>query len=235
MRCVFSPLGQIEYRFTRKKVKNINLRVRQDGSVHVSAGARVTLAQADAFVLSRAEWIIRARQRLAAQQAPPDPLRYEDGACIRLLGREVRLCIRQGAKESAALSDDVLTLQVRDAADEPRCQRLAERFMLQLCREIFPPVLKAAHALFEREGIPLPQLRIRAMKTRWGSCIPAKGVITLNSRLLAAPPRCIEYVAVHELCHLVHADHSAHFYRLLGQKLPGWKQCRAELKNYEGL
>ena len=74
-----------------------------------------------------------------------------------------------------------------------------------------------------------PQLRLREMKSRWGSCLVYKQTITLNTNLLTCSRRCIEYVVLHELCHFVHPNHSPRFYELLSSFLPDWKQRRQEL------
>lgn len=95
---------------------------------------------------------------------------------------------------------------------------------------VFQEVLDQLYPLLAPYGVAYPQLRLREMKSRWGSCLVGKGVVTLNKGLLAAPRGCIEYVAVHELCHFLHPDHSQEFYQLLSRMMPDWK-ARRELLN----
>lgn len=71
---------------------------------------------------------------------------------------------------------------------------------------------------------------VRTMNTRWGSCSSATGRITLNTKLYYKPDECVEYVIVHELCHLIHPDHGKGFYALLEKELPDWKRRRKQLK-----
>ncbi|MGF1671880.1 MAG: M48 family metallopeptidase, partial [Balneolaceae bacterium] len=82
---------------------------------------------------------------------------------------------------------------------------------------------------FERNDLKVKELIIRKLKTRWGSCTP-DGTITLNLHLIKAPKRCIEYVILHELCHLIHHKHDAEFYKLLNSKMPGWKSWKEKLE-----
>ena len=82
---------------------------------------------------------------------------------------------------------------------------------------------------FERQGLPRPQLKIRRMKTRWGS-LSQRGTLTLNVSLIQAPRDCIDYVITHELCHLKHHDHSPAFYRLLEKVMPDWEKRKHKLE-----
>ena len=84
---------------------------------------------------------------------------------------------------------------------------------------------------FEKYGVERPQLRIRDMKSRWGTCHVKKGIVTLNKRLLAAPRGAVEYVVLHELCHLIYPDHSKQFYDFLAVMMPDWKERKQLLNN----
>ena len=83
--------------------------------------------------------------------------------------------------------------------------------------------------LVKKYGIEKPTLRIRDMETRWGSCLAKKRIITLNKRLLESPRNCIEYVVMHELCHLIHPNHSKQFYSFLTMLMPDWKERKIYL------
>ena len=84
--------------------------------------------------------------------------------------------------------------------------------------------------LVGKYGVKRPELRIRTLDSRWGSCLVRKGVVTLNRRLIAAHKCCIEYVMLHELCHFIHPNHSVKFYALLSALMPDWKE-RKKLLN----
>lgn len=94
---------------------------------------------------------------------------------------------------------------------------------------VFQEILDQLYPLLAPYGVAYPQLRLREMKSRWGSCLVYKQTITLNTNLLTCSRRCIEYVVLHELCHFVHPNHSPRFYELLSSFLPDWKQRRQEL------
>ena len=173
--------GGVEYTLTRKRVKNLNLRLAPDGSVRASAPLRASGAAVDAFVAAHAGWVQKA---LARQQAA----------------------------EAA-----------RAALPTPTAAE---------CLPLFEAVSERVFPRFEKVlGGKKPVLKVRDMRTRWGSCHPAKRQITLAARLALQPPQAIEYVVVHEYCHFVHPDHQAGFWALVESLLPDYKACRALLRN----
>lgn len=223
LRQVSGPEGPIFYELARKKVKNLNLRVRPDGSVAVSVPAGVSLAQADAFVASRAEWILRAIRNLEAH-------RPADGHLAALLGRGVPFDVLPAEQVSVEARRGRLVLLL---PPEISPEQGIEEFRRQKAPPVMRRAVQLAQARFAAEGISLPavqQLRITAMKSRWGSCVPAKGRLALNVHLMKKPFACIEYVAVHELCHLPAPNHGPGFYRLMDQVLPDHRQ-RKQLLN----
>lgn len=172
---------EIEYQLTRKKVKNINLRIKSDGMVYVSANRSVPVTYLDSFVASKQEFIFQAIDKFETRK-----------------------------KEMAA---------------QPKMERSREEILEtfeEICQEIYP--------LFEPLGVAYPQIKIRTMKARWGSCHYKKGLIILNTRLIEAPRESIEYVVLHELAHFIHPNHSRQFYALVESLMPDWKVRKAGLE-----
>ena len=95
--------------------------------------------------------------------------------------------------------------------------------------EIFKEACDRAHKVFKKYGIDYPNVKIRYMTTRWGSCRPTKGNITLNSKLIEAPRECIDYVVFHEFAHFIHPNHSKKFYDFMTMLMPDRKERRKEL------
>jgi len=217
----------LEYEYTPKRVKNINLRVRSDGTVAVSAPRGVPLAQVEAFLLSRRGWIEAARQRRTAGAAAP--FGWQAGQCFDLLGQPVALALCAGPA-GARYSGGTLTLCLPDPADTARAAALGEGWYDARCREELARADEAVWRRFAPLGAARPAVGLRWMTSRWGSCFARRGTITLNRRLFAFPPRVAEYVLLHEYCHLLHPDHQAGFYALLRGMAPDWRQCDQLLK-----
>lgn len=216
---------EICYQLERKHVKNLNLRVRKDGSVFVSTNEMVPCEDVDLFVHSKASYIIKAIDHFSEMaQYKPKPKQYVSGETFYIQGRGLRLQVSQ-AKKDAISSDGVyIFLAVKDINDVDKKRRIVTRFLNQECKTVFSEVMEDLYPLVKKYGIEKPILRIRDMETRWGSCLTKKRIITLNKRLLEAPRNCIEYVVMHELCHLIYPNHSKQFYSFLTMLMPDWKE-----------
>ena len=230
-RSVIVENREICYQLERKHVKNLNLRVRKDGSVFASANEMVPCEEVDLFVHSKASYILKAIDHFREMaQYKPKPKQYVSGETFYIQGRGLRLRVSQ-AKEDTISSDGVyIFLEVKDINDVEKKRRIVTRFLDQECKTIFSEVMDALYPMVEKYGIEKPTLRIRAMETRWGSCLTKKRIITLNKRLLEAPRNCIEYVVMHELCHLIHPNHSKTFYAFLSMLMPDWKERKITLE-----
>ena len=221
----------IPYILTRKNVKNINLRVKPDLSVHVSAHPKVPRAEIDKFVAANEAFILKALEKWKAN--PPsvtDEPVCEDGAEFYLLGRPVTLRFRRGDKTDAVLTEDSLYFTMPEPENGAQRETQVRGWMENFTRETFTEICRKMYNQFAAYNLPFPTLKIRRMKSRWGSCHPVKKVITLNSLLIQRPTGCIEYVAVHELAHLVQANHSAKFYAVVEAVMPDWKKYRKMLR-----
>ena len=223
---------EICYQLERKNVKNLNLRVRKDGSVFVSANDRVPCEEIDLFIQSKASYILKVIDHFREMaQYKPQPKQYVSGETFYIQGRGLRLQVSQ-AKKDAISSDGVyIFLEVKDINDVEKKRRIVTRFLDQECKTVFSEVIEDLYPLVKKYGIEKPTLRIRDMETRWGSCLTKKRVITLNKRLLESPRNCIEYVVMHELCHLIHPNHSKQFYSFLTMLMPDWKERKVYLDN----
>lgn len=220
----------LEYSLERKNVKNLNLHVRKDGSVYVSANDTVPEVKIDEFLISKGDFIRNAQDKFKEQeQYRPLPKQYVSGETFYIQGRALRLKVTQTARDKIYSDGVYLFLDVKDQQDIAKKERMVKRFLDKQCKAVFGEIVAELYPVFQKYGVALPTLRIRNMDTRWGSCLPGKGIITLNKRLLEAPRNCIEYVVMHEFCHFIHPNHSKHFYDFLAMLMPDWKERKKVL------
>jgi predicted metal-dependent hydrolase len=222
--------NEIPYSLVRKPVQNINIRVHADGSVMVSASPRVPVWVLDDFVLKKADWILKCFEKYQARDVP-SRLEYADGEKIRILGRDYTLCVVQSPRERVCVEDDKIFLLIKNTGDPAKKKRVYEKWYNEQCGRLLRSVVDGCLPLFVGYRVPNPELKIRKMKTRWGSCSPSHKVITLNKLLFAAPRQCVEYVVVHELAHFVQANHSKAFYTVVRSIMPDYKERKKLLES----
>ena len=208
-----------------KRIKNVYLRVLPpDGRVYVSAPLDANEAALEAFVRARRDWLDKRR----AAYADYRPRGYETGEAVRLF-------------------DETLTLRVVECAGRAKLERCGGTLVLSIRPESGMEARKRALEAFLREALLvearrlLPEcertvgrraggLRVREMKSRWGSCNVQTGAVTLNLRLIEKPRVCLGYVLTHELCHLHIPGHGKDFWRLMDGFFPAWRQTRRLLR-----
>lgn len=222
----------ITYFLSRKRIKNMYLRIHSDCSVAVSAPVGMPNAVINEFVLSRKGYILSTLNKLnerAEKQLPT--LTYKDGDRLMLLGVPRTLRLHRSNINKAELSSDVLNIYMKDPADTEACRRITDKWLLNESRRIFKALLSEAMQQFSSLYPHMPELTIRRMKSRWGSCHVNSNRITLNLKLAEAPAECISFVIFHELCHFIHPDHSSSFYQLLEAFCYDWKKIKNELED----
>lgn len=229
-RKVETDCGTIEFKFERKKIKNINLRIKNDGSVYVSAPLRVPVKTVEGFVISKSEYIRNAVRHFSQHKVKKAEMQYVSGESVTMLGRKLQIVVEKDSKEYVSCDGINVNIHVRQPDNYNRKRNLFIAWLDKQCLTVFEDVMHEVHENFAPYNIAFPQLKIRRMTSRWGSCQPFKGVITLNRRLIEAPKNCIEYVVFHEFCHFIHPDHSKKFYALLQLMLPDWKECKRVLE-----
>ena len=234
MKAVIQLQGRtIPYELTRKPVKNINIRVRADGTVGVSAGPQVPQEELEAILRQKETFLLGALDRFASRPRRPDPGDYESGSVVYLLGQPHKVVVAKGEKNLAFREGETIRLVVADPNNASVRVKTMASFLKGYCLEVTEALCRQVQPAMAPLGVPQPQIRVRSMTSRWGSCKPAAGEITFARQLIQAPMDCVEYVVCHELVHFVHPNHSKAFYDCLATFLPDWKQRRARL-NFPG-
>ncbi len=221
----------LKYELTRKKVKNLNLRVHRDGSVAVSANSRVTLEYIEDFLRSRADFIFKALNHYAEiENISAAQKQYVDGESFRVLGHDLRLKVLRGAKNEVKNDGVFITLRVKDPFDTGMKERVFRKWLAAVCRETVTKLCEAVYPKFKKYGIDFPEIKFRNMVSRWGSCTPGRKTLTFSYALATVPVSCIEYVVMHEFTHFLHLNHSPDFYRQLAVFMPDWRERKKLLE-----
>jgi predicted metal-dependent hydrolase len=217
---------QYEVHFLASR-RTLAIEVHPDSRVLVRAPLGCPEALIAERVQKRAGWISRQLTEFERYRPRTPARQYINGESHLYLGRQYRLKVMSGESASVKLTRGQLLVSLLGEPDPERIRALLYRWYLDRARLIFGEVLEASLRHFK--GIDHPRLIVRTMQSRWGSLSRA-GTMTLNVNLVRAPRPCIEYVVVHELCHIKHRDHDARFFKLLGKAMPDWEQRKQRLE-----
>lgn len=224
---------RIEFVLERKGVKNINLNVKPDMRVMVSANEEVPLNYILSFVKGKASWILRNidnfKELLPEPKSEPE---FVSGESIRYLGKQYRLRVVESEEESIKYFRGFIYLHVKDRSDYKRKRHLYQCWIREKAFITFNSCLDKIYPLVGKYGVEKPELKIKTMRSRWGSCIHDKGRILLNFDLIKAPKYCIDYVILHELIHFLHNNHDIEFYTTLAVMMPDWKERKKILDHH---
>lgn len=220
-----------------ERAKNTRI-VIKPGKIEVVAPPKVSERRIKAFVEAQQDWIRAAVKRIADRvQAVPTlaPAHYADGACIPFQGRQIPLQIKPTTAKTIRIQLHIDTTFIVYLPTGIARQQSSELIRLALIRWMKNQARQQASLLIERHarqfGLFPRSLRIKTQKSRWGSCGPQND-INLNWLLMLAPPSALEYVVVHELCHIKHKNHSKDFWQLVAEHFPDYQQQRRWLKQH---
>jgi predicted metal-dependent hydrolase len=220
----------LEIETVKKDIKNIHVGVYPpNGRVRVAAPLKTTDETIKLLVISKMPWI-RKQQLKFSEQERQTKREYVSGESHYFLDNRYRLnVIQTNTKPKIEIKRKTrIDMYVKPQVSSEKKERLMDSFYrLELKKQIPALVCKWE----EITGLSVKEVKIKKMKTKWGTCNPKYQRIWLNLELAKKPLRCLEYVLVHEMTHLKEKHHNEHFELLLKSFMPQWDQCKKELNN----
>jgi len=210
----------------KKDIKNITLKVKPTCEVILTVPLLTTDEHIEYILKKREDWISK---KIAFYKAnyKPQIKEYLSGENFKYLGKNFRLKIIESDDECVKLQRGYIHIFIKDKENLERKKRLLDEWYLSKSQNYFKKIIAKYSSLV---NIDIQNIRIRQMKTRWGSCNSVKSYINLNSELIKKPSFCIEYVIFHELAHLIYPNHSREFYNYLSTYMPDWKKRKILLE-----
>jgi predicted metal-dependent hydrolase len=224
----------ISFELHRKKVKHINLSIKPDITIVVSANEQVPIDFIIGFVKEKAPWIIKNVSYFQRVQ-PEHPVKkeYVSGETFKYLGKQYRLIVEQvDENEGVKYYQGFIYIYIKDKKNYSRKKKLLDDWFRNKAKLNFQASLERIYPIVAKYGINKPEIQIRTMKSRWGSLIKGKNIMLLNYELIKAPKICIDYVVLHELLHYLYSYHNASFYNFMTSLMPDWKK-RKEILDEE--
>ena len=217
---------QIDFDLQYSNRKSLGITVTPELNVLVKAPTDTSLEKVKEKLRKKAPWILR-QQSFFLSFHPKTPARkFKGGETHLYLGRQYRLKIKSAKEETVKLKGKFIEVTT---SKNSRVKQLVSDWYIENARTKFPIIAKPLIDKFKRHKVEPSSIVLRDMPTRWGSCTP-KGKIILNPELIKAPKGCIEYVIVHELCHLIHHDHTQRFMDLQTKEMKDWEKWKTKLE-----
>lgn len=213
----------MQYLLTKKRIKNIILRVDRYGNIKISAPIWVKNDVIDRFINSKREWI-ESRQNAIKNNLT----KYINGEKISYFENIYTLNLIYSNRNKVNIIDDVLNVYTTDLLNTKKIEKLIFGFFSKISNAYINEILYKYKNVITRD---VKSIKFRNMTSRWGSCSTRAATIRLNTCLFKKPRICLEYVLLHELVHLVYANHGRDFYNLLESLMPNWRKIRDILES----
>jgi len=221
----------IAYKVVYSRRRSIGISVGPDSGVTVRAPYRTSLKTIESLVISKSSWINKHLKNYKSAVRIDNHKVYGDGAMVLFRGKEFQIRIVESKTNTVKQSDNIIEIGLRNISEKEKAGLLVEKWFKVVAEEIFRQKFNEILVRFGNYNFSPTEFTVRALKRRWGSC-SSKGKITISSELVKLDDIYLEYVILHELCHLRHHNHGKEFYKLLSEVFPDWKQRRGELRGY---
>ncbi|SHJ13654.1 hypothetical protein SAMN02745181_1274 [Rubritalea squalenifaciens DSM 18772] len=227
----FTP-APLQVSLVRSKRKTLAISVYPDLSVEAISPLASSTGDIVEKILKRRRWILRQQAYFKKLQSLAEPQLSLNGAETFYLGKQYRIKIYPCDQDRhASLQGRYLQVPVPDAKEHEIARIRITEWYRTRAKDYLSKRFEKVLSNHQHLKLPEVHLRVTLMKTRWGSCT-ASGTITLNPLLVLAASDLIDYVIVHELCHLKHPNHSKSFYQLMDKIQPDWKERKAKLDSF---
>lgn len=219
---------QIFFDLVHQNRKTFAIEVHPDATVVVKAPWGTSMDEVKAIVEKRSRWIVKNKKYFEQFLPQTPPREYVVGETHLYLGRQYRLKFIEQQEEEIKIKRGYLIVYGKEN-NSSAIKRLLGAWYYQRALNKFEEVYQEVYPLFKNYSIVQPTLRLMRMKNRWGSCT-ITDTIRLNPELIKVSRKCIAYVIIHELCHLIEKNHSKRFYELLGSIMPDWQRWKLKLE-----
>lgn len=211
----------------KKKVKNVTLKVKRDGSIHLTVPEAATDDYIERVIANKKEWIESQLKHFNENYEKPKEKEMVSGESFRYLGKSYRLKIVQSNKEYVRLYRGYIEIYVKDKNNTNKKKELLKKWYQEKAKKKFAELVHEYEQIVKEE---VNNIRVITMQTRWGSCNVESGNINLNLELIKKPRYCIEYVILHELAHLKYPNHSKQFWDYMSVHMPNWEWRKNKLE-----
>ncbi len=229
---------QINCEIKRSRRRTVALYVHPDKRVEIRMPLLFSVDEIEPFLIKHSRWLFNRLD--LPEKKPVEPKKFVSGELHYFLGKQYPIEIVASDKNSVVFDNEKIVIRQRvdkstsqqvggSLSRQDLVEKLLDRWYLEQAKRVFREISIPFVESMKKYNVAPKSFAIKKMKTRWGSC-SSKGNINLNLHLIKLPEQCIKEVILHELCHLVHFNHSKEFYALMTAEMPDWKIWKKELK-----
>ncbi len=211
----------------KKKVKNVTLKVKRNGTVHLTVPEAATDDYIERIIENKEDWIKVQLKHFDEKYEKPQEKEYVSGESFKYLGKNFRLKVIQSNEERVRLYRGYIEIYVKDKRNLNRKEELLKKWYMEKAKKKFAELVHLYEEVVKED---IKSIRVLTMKTRWGSCNVKSRNINLNLELIKKPRYCIEYVILHELAHLKYPNHSKAFWEYMSVHMPNWEWRKNKLE-----
>ncbi len=221
---------KIKFRLHYSSRKTLGVEVHPNRSVQVIAPEGANYSRILKKVEEKAPWIQKQIRKYSKIENVETEREFVSGENVFYLGRQYRLKVRIG-KPKVRLIEKYLMLTIPDKSDKKQAEELIDNWYNERAVKVISNRFARFQYISDKEKIKVNKVAIKKLEKRWGSCTKL-GTISFNINLIKTPINCIDYVIVHELCHLKHLNHSPKFYKMLMKYFPKWEEAKSRLNKF---
>jgi len=222
--------NKISFLLKQDNRKSLKISVSPDMSIQVAAPNNIPEHKIIERVQRKGGWIIKKLDYFRAFLPLRPPKKYVSGETHRYLGRQYRLKVTPNQKNEVKLNGRYLYLYTWKKDNARYNKEILYGWYIEKAMDRFQRMFESLYKKLKKYELNEPKLKVKTMRSRWGSCSSRKETVTLNTELIKAPSHCIEYVIMHELCHMKHPNHNRSFYDFLALVMPDWIERKKRLE-----
>lgn len=230
-RKIFLGDREVVIEFERKRIKNINVRVRRDGTLYCSLPYYASVKEAESFIVSKKDYLLNALDSAVNDEKSKSLSRsFTDGETFVVFGKSYTLQVLRAPKNLCRAENGIITLEVTDPSNYRTKYMTYEKWRRSCLRSIVVNYCNEIYPLFARKGVQPPKkITLGEYRSFWGECFAKRGELKFSYRLFEKDPELIRYVVVHEFAHFLVPDHSARFWAVVAEIVPDYKELRKRL------
>jgi len=214
----------------KKRIRNIYLKILPDTTVTVSAPLKTDIVEIYKFLNSHKKWIEKNILKFKDNERTTDTI--ANGGIVTLLGTKYIIFVYESKLDKVTKDGFSICIYSTNHNNSDYVKKQYEKYFYDCALEYFKNLVDKYYPIFQKYNIQKPVLKVKILKSKWGSCVPKDKKITLNLLLYKTMPQCVEYVVLHELTHLLFLGHTKQFYNFISETMPEYKKFEKML-DYE--